>query len=225
MKTKFNKSIYLALAFSIFTLVACEDGSEQIAQLNEENTELKTNYQTQLVETRVATKSADSLQTIVHSLQREIQKMKGDMPTYNASSEDEKAIEALVGNLHKGWAVMLKNDDTNELLQYFLPQYTTSTIRVNTENIPSVDRKNNSNFEEHLNELMLANEVSISFGQTKFLYTEVKEDIFVTSYRTRIRVYQSNKEMHSSSLVTQLAGQRKDDGWKVGSYNWVTFNY
>lgn len=225
MKTKSNKSIFLALAFSIFTLVACEDGSEQIAQLNEENSELKTNYQTQLVETRVATKSADSLQTIVHSLQREIQKMKGDMPTYNASSEDEKAIEALVGNLHKGWAAMLKNDDTNELLQYFLPQYTTSTIRVNTENIPSVDRKNNSNFEEHLNELMLANEVSISFGQTKFLYTEVKEDIFVTSYRTRIRVYQSNKEMHSSSLVTQLAGQRKDDGWKVGSYNWVTFNY
>ena len=225
MKTKSIKSTFFSLFLVTLILVSCDDGKEQIATLTQEKTELSENYQKQLVETRVVTKSSDSLQTIVHSLEREIQKMKGDMPTYNASTEDEKGIEALVSNMHKGWANMLKNDDTNELLQHFLPQYTTSTIRVNTENIPSVDRKNNSNFEEHLNELMLANDVSISFGQTKFLYTEVKEDIFVTSYRTRIRVYQNNKEMHSSSLVTQLAGQRKDNSWKVGSYNWVTFNY
>ena len=71
---------------------------------------------------------------------------------------------------------------------------------------------------------MLANDISVSFGQTKFLYTEVKGNFFVTSYITRIRVYQNDKQMHSSSLVTQLAGENKD-GWKIGSYNWVTFNY
>lgn len=225
MKTKSYKIILFAFSLAIFTLSGCEDGSEQISQLTEKNSELKTNYQSQLTETKIVTKQSDSLQTIVHYLQKEVQKMKGEIPVYNASTSDEKAIETLVSNIHKGWSSMLKNDDTNELLKYFLSQYTTSTIRVNTENIPSVERKNNSDFKEHLNELMLANDVSISFGQTKFLYTEVKGDIFVTSYRTRIRVYQNNKEMHTSSLVTQLAGQRKDDGWKVGSYNWVTFNY
>jgi hypothetical protein len=224
MMTKSNKIILLAISLAIFTLAGCEDGSEQIAQLTEENSELRTNYQSQLGQTRVVTKSSDSLQTIVHSLQREIQKMKGEMPVYNASSEDEKAIEALVGTLHKGWTTMLKNDDTNELLKHFLPQYTTSAVRINTENIPSVQRSNNANFEEHLNSIMLANELSLSFGQTKFLYTEVKDDFFVTSYRTRLRVYENNKEVYSSSLVTLLAGQNKD-GWKVGSYNWVTFNY
>jgi len=223
MKTK-NILFTTMAILMIFALNSCENNSGQIEILSNENTELRDNYQSQLIETRTVTKQSDSLQTIVHSLQNEVQKMKGEMPVYNASTNDEKAIETLVGNMHKGWTNMLQNDDTNELLKYFLPQYTTSTVRINTENIPSVDRKNNSNFEDHLNELMLANDVSISFGQTKFLYTEVKGNFFTTSYRTRIRVYEQNKEVHTSSLVTLLAGEKKDE-WKVGSYNWVTFNY
>jgi hypothetical protein len=151
--------------------------------------------------------------------------MKGDMPTYNATSEDEKAIEALVANLHRAWATMLETDDTNSLLQYFLSRYTTSAVRINTENIPTVVRNNDADFEEHLNELILANDVSLSFGQTKFLHTEVKGDIFVTSYITKVRVYQNNNQTYTGSLVTQLAGQRKEGVWKVGSYNWVNFNY
>jgi len=223
MKTK--NILFTSMAILIvFTLNSCEDNSGQLEALTQENAEIKENYQSQLLETRVVTKQADSLQTIVHSLQSQNQKLKGEVTVFKASSQDELAIEALVNNIHKGWAAMLKNDDTNELLQYFLPRYTTSTVRINTANIPSVDRKNDSNFEEHLNELMLAENVTISFGQTKFLYTEVKNNFFVTSYRTRFRVYQNNKQMHTSSLITQLAGENKD-GWKVGSYNWVTFNY
>jgi hypothetical protein len=224
MKTRSKNIIYFSSLLVLFTLFSCDSGKEQIESLTQENTELRDNYQTQLDETRNATKSGDSLQTIVHSLQREMQKMKGEMPVYNATSADEKAIEALVGSLHKGWSTMLKNDDTNELLKHFLPKYTTSAVRINTENIPSVQRSNDSDFEEHLNEIMLANELSLSFGQTKFLYSEVKGNFFVTSYRTRLRVYENNKEVYSSSLVTLLAGENKD-GWKVGSYNWVTFNY
>jgi ketosteroid isomerase-like protein len=210
----------------LFTLVtSCKDHRAQVVSLSEENNKLQEEYQQQLLETRKSTAKADSLQTIVHSLQNQVQKMKGEMPVYNASSEDEKAIEALVNNLHKGWTAMMEKDDTNEILKYFLPQYTTSSVRINTANIPSVQRSNNANFEEHLNEIMLANDVTLTFGQTNFLYTEVKGDIFVTSYRTRLRVYQNNQEMHTSSLVTQLAGQKRDGEWKVGNYNWVTFNY
>lgn len=224
MKTKFNNIFHVSFILAVFALFSCEDNSGKIESLSQENIELQGNYQNQLTETRMVTKQSDSLQTIVHSLQNEIQKMKGEMPVYNASTSDEKAIEALVNDMHKGWATMLKNDNTNELLKHFLPKYTTSAVRINTENIPSVQRSNDSNFEEHLNEIMLANEISLSFGQTKFLYTEVKGDFFVTSYRTRLRVYENNKEVYSSSLVTLLAGQN-NDGWKVGSYNWVTFNY
>jgi len=224
MKTKFNNISHVLFILAVFALFSCENNSGQLEILTKENTELRDDYQNQLIETRTITKQSDSLQTIVNSLQNEVLKMKGEMPVYNASTDDERAIESLVKNMHKGWSAMLQNDDTNELLKYFLPQYTTSTVRVNTENIPSVDRKNNSNFEEHLNELMSANELSVTFGQTRFLYTEVKGNFFVTSYRTKIRVYQQNKEVYSSSLVTLLAGEKKDE-WKVGSYNWVTFNY
>ena len=224
MKTKNLKITYLIFFIVVAACFSCEDNSGQIDVLTSENAELKNNYQSQLVETRVATKEADSLQTVVHKLQGQVNKLAGNAPAFKASSKEELAIEGLVNNIHKGWALMLKNDDTNELLKYFLPKYTTSAARINVENIPSVKRNNDSNFEGHLNELMLANDITISFGQTKFLYTEVKGNFFVTSYQTRFRVYLNNKQVQTSSLVTQLAGENKD-GWKVGSYNWVTFNY
>ena len=224
MKTNIKKFAYFPFVLVLIAFFGCEDNSGQIETLTQENAELRDNYQSQLTETRVVTKEADSLHTLVHKLEGQVQKYKGEVTVFKASNEDEMAIEALVNNMHKGWATMLKNDNTNELLKYFLPKYTTSTVRINTENIPSVDRKNDSNFEEHLNELMMTTNVSISFGQTKFLYTEVKGNFFVTSYQTRIRVYENDKQMHTSSLVTQLAGENKD-GWKIGSYNWVTFNY
>lgn len=221
---KINNVFNFSFILVVFALFSCENNSGQIEALTQENIELTENYQNQLAETRTATQKADSLITVTHKLQSQINELAGEVPVFKASNEDEKAIESLVSNLHRGWASMLEKDDTNELLQYFLPKYTTSTVRINTENIPSVQRSNDSNFEAHLNELMQAENVTISFGQTKFLYTEVKGNFFVTSYQTRFRVYQNNKQVHTSSLMTQLAGENKD-GWKVGSYNWVTFNY
>jgi hypothetical protein len=224
MKNTFKALSILPLLLLFITLNSCENGSGQIEQLTQENEALITDFENQLIETKTATQTADSLHTIVNKLRSEVQKMKGEMPSYKASNEDEKAIEALVSNMHQGWATMAKTKDTNALIQYFLPKYTASAVRVNTENLPSVNRSNDANFEEHLRELIGTDNLSISFGQTKFLYTEVKGDFFVTSYRTRIRVYRNNDEVHSSSLVTLLAGQKKDE-WKVGNYNWVTFNY
>lgn len=224
MKTKIQKITYLAFSLVILAFFGCEDNSGQIETLTNENNELNANYHSQLVETKLMTEKADSLHTLVHKLESQVQKSKGKVPAYKASSNEEKEIETLVHNIQKGWASMLENDDTNELMQYFLPKYTTSTVRINTENIPSVNRNNDSNFEEHIKALMHANNVTISFGQTKFLYTEVKGNFFVTSYQTRFRVYENDKQLHTSSLITQLAGENKD-GWKVGSYNWVTFNY
>lgn len=224
MKTYNKPFTYLSLFLVFISFLSCENNAGQIDTLTEENNNLKEKHQSQLLETRLAIEKADSLQTLIHSLESQVKKLKGEVPTYKASNADEKAIEALVKNLHAGWTSMIKTDNTNDLLQYFLPKYTTSTVRINTENIPSVNRKNDSNFEEHLNELMEPSDISVSFGQTKFLYTEVKGNFFVTSYITRIRVYQNNNQMHTSSLVTQLAGENKD-GWKIGSYNWVTFNY
>jgi len=224
MKRVFIKSRYFSAVLLLLLVAGCEDGKEEIVALTQENNELKQSYENQLVQTKQALKSADSLQTIVHSMERQIQDMKGDLPVYKASNQDEKAIEQLVANLHKGWSNMMEKDDTNELLQYFLSKYTTSSVRINPENIPDVQRDNNASFEDHLNEIMLANDVTLSFGKTKFLYTEVRGDIFVTSYRFTLRVYRNNEQIQTNSLVTQLAGQKKDEAWKVGSYNWVTFN-
>lgn len=225
MKTKTKNFTLLFTILLITFLFGCNTKSGEVEQLEKENQILNEKYQQQLIASRLATKQVDSLQTIVYDLELKIQKMQGDLPAYRATTADEKAIETLVKNLQKGWEEVLETNDTNKLLQYFLPKFTTSSVRVNTNNIPSVQRSNNATFEDHLMELAQAVGVTISFGQTKFLYTEIKGDIFVTSYRTKIRVYHDNKEISTNSVVTQLAGQRSDDGWKVGNYNWVNFNY
>ena len=160
---------------------------------------------------------------MVYDLQGQVEKLSATTKS-EALSPEEKAVRQLVLNIHRGWEKMFETKDTNELLKYFLPKYTTNALRVNTENIPTVQRSNDTNFEDHLKSLIAAGNISITFGQTQFLYTEVRDNIFVTSYRTKFRVYQDNKEVYTSSLVTLLAGANKD-GWKVGNYSWVNLNY
>ncbi len=223
MKTLWQKTLFSSLILTFGLLTGCENNSGQIEILTKENADLKDNYEQQLIENRALTQRVDSLITVVNRLESENQKLKGEAVTFKASTKDEKAIETLVNNLHEGWKNMLQSKDTRELLKYFLPKFTTGSVRVNTENIPSVKRSNNATFEAHLQEL-IAGSLTVSFGQNKFLYTEVKGDFFVTTYKTKLRVYQNNKQVYSSTLVTLLAGQNKD-GWKVGSYNWVTLNY
>ncbi len=223
MKSLWQKTHLFSLLLILGILSGCGDNGGQIEVLNKEITNLKDNFEQQLIQNKKLTQQLDSLITVVNKLEAENRKLKGEAVTFKASSKDEKAIEVLVENLHKGWAQMLKTKDTQALLKYFLPKYTTGSVRVNTENIPSVKRSNDATFEAHLQEL-ISGGLTISFGQTKFLYTEVKDNFFVTAYKTKLRVYQNNKQVYSSTLVTLLAGQNKG-GWKVGSYNWVTLNY
>jgi hypothetical protein len=210
----------------LFVTVSCGKDNEGLDVLLAENSQLSNSYESQLAETRQALERADSLQTVVNKLHSEVQGIKGQPANLNkASKADEQAIESLVDGLHKGWSSMFKTDNANDVLKYFLPEYTTSAVRIDVENIPSVRRKNDQNFEQFLNQLIAVEGVSLTFGETKFLYTEVKGDAYVTSYRTTIRLYEHNKLLHTGSIITQLAGERVDGEWKVGSYHWVNFNY
>ena len=224
MKTRIHHIIPITAFLVLIFFSSCED-REKLDALTAENGELQQQYNKQLMDTRLETRRADSLVTVINSLETELQKTKGELPAYKATSNEQRDVERLVLDLHRSWTAMFKNKNTDDLMKHFLPRFTASTIRINTENIPSVKRTNDTNFEDHLNALLEGTDISISFGETKFLYTEVKNSkFFVTSYRTRLRVYENNKQVHTTSLVTQLAGEKKDD-WKIGSYNWVVFNY
>ncbi|MDW7691668.1 hypothetical protein R9C00_17030 [Flammeovirgaceae bacterium SG7u.111] len=221
-----NPTLFIILAVILF---GCEDKDalQKIENLKQEVSTLSDEQQATLAELKAATKTSDSLITVVNDLTNELEKAKGIAPKgYKASSQDENDIETLVNNIHRGWESMFKTQNTNDVLQYFLPKYTTGSIRINTENIPSVQKNTYKDFEQHLKDLIAAEEnISVSFGQTDFLYTEVKGQIFVTSYKFNIRVYSNDRQIHTSSIVSMLAGGKKDGTWKVGAYNWVTFNY
>lgn len=222
---KFIRVKFLLFAAMICSaVIGCSGDAEQLSVLQAEISQLTMSYEEQLAETRAEVSRADSLQTLVHDMEQEIMELQGNAPVYNASDAEEEAIETLVHNLHDGWTAMFETKNTNELLKYFLPEYTASAVRINVENIPQVRRKNDSNFEEWLNDLLAANDISLSFGETKFLYSEVRGEHFVTTYRTTLRLYENNQQIHNNSLVVQMAGERDSD-WKVGHYNWVSFNY
>jgi cell division protein FtsB len=223
MKTKISKITFFTFAVMLLAFFGCENKSKEIEALTQENTDLKADYENQLLKTKKLTREVDSLKTVIYDLQSQVEKLSATTKS-EALSPEEKAVHQLVMNIHRGWEKMFETKDTNELLKYFLPKYTTNALRINTENIPSVQRSNDANFEDHLRNLIDAGNVSVSFGETKFLYTEIKGNIFVTSYRTKLRVYQDNKEVYTSSLITLLAGANKD-GWKVGNYSWVNLNY
>ncbi len=223
MKTNISKITSFTFVITLFAFFGCENKSKEIETLTQENTDLKANYENQLLKTKKLNREVDSLKTVVYDLQSQVEKLSATTKS-EALSPEEKAVHQLVLNIHRGWEKMFETKDTNELLKYFLPKYTTNALRVNTENIPTVQRSNDTNFEDHLKNLIAAGNISITFGQTQFLYTEVRDNIFVTSYRTKFRVYQDNKEVYTSSLVTLLAGANKD-GWKVGNYSWVNLNY
>ncbi len=219
-----NLQQILTILVSSLMVLGCSQDNEQLDVLQAENSQLTISYQEQLSETRQAVTRADSLQTIVHDMEQQLAELSGNTIDFAASTAEEEAVETLVMSLHRGWTSMFKSKNTDDLLKYFLPKYTASAVRIDTENVPRVRRKNDQNFEQWLDELLAANDISLSFGETKFLYTEVKGNVFVTSYRTTLRVYEKNQERHTSSILVQVAGQA-GDAWKVGQYNWVSFNY
>lgn len=61
MKTRNKKFSYFPFVLIFVVFISCENNSEQIENLTNENAELSDNYQSQLIESRSVTKTADSL--------------------------------------------------------------------------------------------------------------------------------------------------------------------
>lgn len=139
-------------------------------------------------------------------------------------SADEKEVQEMIKNLEKGWVKMVETKDINALLNFFMPNYTTNAVRINTENMPFVQRHNNSNFREHLNQLLVTKELSISFDEPRFYSTVVRGDIFTTSYLSFFTAFHQGKVIHKSTILCFVSGEKRDNRWLVGNYNWTRYD-
>jgi len=156
------------------------------------------------------------------ALIREISGHKEGTPSLTA---DEQEIHNLISNLHQGWENMVDQNDADEVLKYFMNEFTTNEVKINTENIPYVRKHNNQDYREHLDAIAEIEGLEIDMGTSKVYSIFVRDDIFGTQFLTEIRVEHNGKTVMESTVLSLVSGQREDGQWKVGNYSWIRFEY
>lgn len=207
----------LILSVLIVLLSACDQNKEQIAflesELSSSNTEIEN-----------LTSQNEELKGKIYELEGQLGKLKSQPDAEVVLSQAEKDVQTLVNEVHTGWENLASGGGVNSMLVFFLPKYTTSSVNVDISNFAEVKRHNNTNFEEHLQALSEIDGLSIKFDKTQILYSEVKGSVFATCYRSRIQVYRNGALQMTKSVAALMAGEDRD-GWKIGSYSWVTLDY
>jgi len=130
----------------------------------------------------------------------------------------------MIKELEQGWVKMAETKDANALLNFFMPKYTTNAVKINTENMPFVQRHNDTNFREHLNQLIATKDLTISFGEPKFYSTVVRGNIFTTSYLSYLTTTHQGKVIHKSTILCFVSGEKQNGRWLIGNYNWTRYD-
>lgn len=160
----------------------------------------------------------DSLFTL---LQSNVDKVKPSSAQY---SPEEKAIHQLIFKVHNGWEDLFVKKDAEHFLSMFMPKFTTNEVTIDTKNMPHVERHNDKDFKEHITTLANTADLRIDFGDTRFLSTFIKDNIFTTTYQTRLEVKDKYKTVQASNIICYVSGEKYQGEWKIGNYNWTRYD-
>lgn len=106
------------------------------------------------------------------------------------------------------------------LLAYFLPQFTTNSdkLKINIENMPFVQRHNNSDFRTYLAQLAATKELKRTFDKPPFYTTMVRGDIFYNKLSVKTNCHtsgESNSQEHHFVLCIRRKEERKMADWQL----------
>jgi len=139
-------------------------------------------------------------------------------------SRDEAAIQKMVGNLKKAFNDIYQDKDPDKILQFFLPSFSTNQVTINVDNEAEIALFSSEDFKKYIKKKMREKGMSIEMGEITFLDTQVKGEIFTTTFRNTAKVYKNDKLMSYRTIVSTITG-RNQDGWKIGNYSWVAIDY
>ena len=137
---------------------------------------------------------------------------------------EARIIQQLIMDMEQGWVKMMDTKDPDALLRFFLPQFTTNSVKIDTKNMPFVQRHNDTDFRTHLNQLVATKDLSFSFDKPVFYGTLVRGDIFTTSYLSHLSASYEGKVVHKSTILCFVSGQKKSGKWLIGNYNWTRYD-
>ncbi len=139
-------------------------------------------------------------------------------------SEEAKAVQNMIVNMESGWVKMMDKKDPEELLAYFLPEYTTNSVKIDTQKMPFVQRHNNTDFKTQLQNLVQTKELSFSFDPPKFYSTMVRDNIFTSSYLSNLTTMHEGKVVQKCTILCFVSGEKKNGKWLIGNYNWTRYD-
>lgn len=139
-------------------------------------------------------------------------------------SEEAKVIQQLIIEMEQGWVKMMETKNPDALLVYFLPEYTTNSVKIDTNNMPFVQRHNNSDFRVHLNQLVATKDLNLSFDTPTFYTSMVRGDIFTTNYLSQLTATHEGKVVHKSTILCFVSGEKQNGKWLIGNYNWTRYD-
>jgi hypothetical protein len=134
------------------------------------------------------------------------------------------AIQKMVTDLKKAFNNIYKDKDPDKILQFFLPSFSTNQVSINIDNEAEIALFSAEDFKSYIKKMMREKGVSIEMGKITFLDTQVKGELFTVSFKNQAKVYKNNTLISKRSIVSTITG-RKQGGWKIGNYSWVSIDY
>lgn len=215
-------TVLLFIAVLVLLFIQLRSHNNDASSVEKETSELDSLKELYLKEKEEAAQLKYNNDSLSSALVSEISK--GIKQPENLSSE-EREIQNLISNLHLGWENLADKNDADQVLRYFMKEFTTNEVKINTENIPFVRKHNNQNYREHLEAISEIEGLEIDMGTSKVYSVFVRDDIFGTQFLTEVSVEHNGKIVMESTVLSLVSGQKEDGEWKVGNYSWIRFEY
>jgi len=141
-----------------------------------------------------------------------------------ALTRDEAAIQKMVTDLKKAFNNIYQDKNPDIILQFFLPSFSTNQVTIDVNNEAEIALFSTEDFKSFLKKQMKEKGMSIEMGKITFLDAQVKGEIFTITFKNKAKVIKNNALISNRTIVSTITG-RNQNGWKIGNYSWVTFDY
>jgi hypothetical protein len=139
-------------------------------------------------------------------------------------SREEAAVQKMVINLRGAFNTLHQDKDPDKILQYFLPAFSTNQVTIDVNNEAEIALFTADDFKSFLKKQMREKGMSTEVGKITFLDTQIKGEIFTTTFKNSANVFKNNALISNRSIISTITG-RNQNGWKIGNYSWVSIDY
>ncbi|RLD22482.1 MAG: hypothetical protein DRI71_07450 [Bacteroidetes bacterium] len=205
--------IYILVLSGLF--LSCNSGStnpEELATLQDELLDANTIIDS--IKLKVAELEDKNLQLYKNNAEK-------DLPVL---TRDEAAVHKMVANLKKAFNNIYQDKNPDKILRFFLPSFSTKHVTINIDNEAEIALFSSEDFKKFLKKQIREKGIFIEMEKITFLDTQIKGEIFTTTFKNVAKVYRNNTLITNRVIVSTITGRNKD-GWKIGNYSWVSIDY